>query len=158
MTNHDMDRATEQRLWELGNTGVIVEDDVLKIVDRIRKMDPNLDVQFLDPDIHASLTDAPYQIIERCRDGIPRVVFTTWTLDERVIERLRLADTLRNDVLANVDAANLTARIASDRRWEEIRLEEADLVKHILQSPKGSYSWIDRDGESHTVQDDPGRR
>lgn len=154
----DIDRYAEKRLFELGNTGVIVEEDVLGIVEQIRKMDPNLDVQFLDPDAHADLTDAPYQIIERCRDGIPRVVFTTWTLDQRVIDRLRAADNLRNDVLANMDAANLAARLGVERRWEEIRLEDQDLIKHILASPKGSYSWIGRDGEHHTVQDDPGRR
>lgn len=139
--------------WRLGNTGVTVSDDVLGIVERIKKMDPNLDVQFIDPESHPDLTEAPYRIIEHCKDGMARVVFDTWTLDERVIKRLQMADSYQNDILGQLDMANAIAKIDRDRRFEEARLEAKDIVEHVFKSPKGRYKFRNTNGKLITIDD-----
>ena len=149
------DRETAKRLVDLGR-GVQVENDVLGVVEEIRRIWPVLNVQFLDPDRFEQLTDAPYRIIEHCADGFDRVVFTTWTLDKSVIERIWNADSLRGSVLDRIDANNNALKAGERQRFRERLDEAADLAKHILQSPGTSYSFRNNAGEKVTIQDDKG--
>lgn len=129
----------KKRLVEL-SSGAYCEDDVLRIVERIREYDPNLNVKYCDPDT-AQMTDAPYIIVELCPDGIERTIMQVWDLDARILERLYAADTKRHDILARLDVNNAAAKERQQRRYKEEVLGEAkDQTLAILRSPKGSYS------------------
>ena len=149
------DKETAKRLIELGR-GVRVENDVLGVVEEIRRIWPVLDVQFLDPDRFETITDAPYRIIERCADGFDRVVFTTWTLDKSVIERIWNADSLRGSALDRIDANNNKLKAGERQRFKERMDEASDLTKHILGNPRTSYTFKNDAGEIVTIQDDKG--
>ncbi len=123
--------------------GALVERDVLNIVERLHHYDPALRVKYLAVD--GSVTDAPYALFELCPDGFERLVFHIWELDERVLEKLYQADTFCHDILANLDKKNQEAKKAEQRRYREEQDEVKDIVEHIIKSPKGSYSFKDKD-------------
>lgn len=129
----------DQRLVELA-AGVYVEEDTLRIVQRVMEYDPNLRVKYLDPDRGGELNDPPYKIFELCPDGHERLVFGVWDLDERVIERLWAADTQRHDVLYRLDGTNALARQNIKRRFEEERAEALEIVQAVVRSPKDTYT------------------
>ncbi len=67
-----------------GAFGELVEDDVFDICKRIKEVDPSL-VVYLMP----AGSRRTFSIVEDCRDGVERLVFTTNELDARVIEKLQ---------------------------------------------------------------------
>lgn len=129
-----------------------VERDVLNIIQKIYEYDPNLKVQFLNK--AAELGDAPYRIIEKCKDEEWRVIFYAWQLDERVLDQLRMADTHTVSVLAALDANNDAVRAREGRRFRENMDIAKDIVAHVVKSPKGRYSFIDN-GRKVFIDDDP---
>lgn len=134
--------------------GAIVERDVLGIVEKIREYDENLRVQYLDPSSGADFTDAPYRIVEECPDGMVREVFSVWTLDETVLERIYAADTKKLDILAVLNKKNQAIRNDRERRYREEREEAQDIITHVLKSPKGRYTIPKANGEGVAVIDD----
>jgi hypothetical protein len=147
----------KKRLVELAD-GSLVENDVLNIVEKIKNYDPNLRVKYVDP-ARAQFGDAPYRVTEMCPDGLERLVMEVWELDEKVFERIIAADNSRNNVLLSVDNANLLAAKIQERRYEEIKLEDQDILTHYLKSPKGRYSFRRRkDDALVTIDDQHGRR
>ena len=130
-----------------------VERDVLRIAEAIQDYDENLKLQFLGD--RAAAGDAPYRLVELCPDGHWRVVFDIWELDDRVLERLFNADTRRVDILLSLDRNNNRVRRDNDRRYRESMAEAKDIVKHMLKSSKGKYSFPNNDGDIVTVDDDP---
>lgn len=121
--------------------GVYVDRDVLRVVDAIRSYDPNLRVKYLDPNSGAELVDAPYKIMELCPDGIERVIFSVWSLDNRVLDRLYSADTHKHDILAGIDVNNSKAKEDQKRRFRDEQLLPAhDVATHVLASPKTTYT------------------
>jgi len=154
-----MDKSLQEiqrkHLVALGE-GYYVERDVLRIVEKVREYDSALRVKFLAE--ASSLGDAPYCITEICKDGVERVVMFIWDLDDTVIERLYAADTQQFNVLGDLDAKNLQALANQNRRFREEQDQALDISKHILKSPKGTYSFTDEiDGQKRkvTVDDDP---
>lgn len=129
----------QQRLVEFA-AGVYVEEDTLRIVEKIREYDPKLRVKYLDPDASGELDDPPYKIMELCPDGFERLIFGVWSLDDRVLERLWAADTQRHDILQRLDGTNAIATVNSKRRYEEEREQTLDMVKSVLKSPRNEYS------------------
>lgn len=140
--------------------GSYIERDLLNIVQKVQEFDPNLRIQYLDPNRTSEPGDAPYRIVETCRDGVDRLVFSVWELDDRVIERLYAADMLNPDFIKNLDATNLMARLNSQRRFREEMDEAKDIVEHVVSSTKGRYSIPSADGEGVILIDDtaPERR
>jgi len=133
-----VDPNVAQRLVDLGG-GVLVEQDVLNVVEKIRAYDPNLEVQFLDPGRFSDITDAPYRVMELCADGAWRVVMTIWELDERVLERLAALDTQKNDILAGLDKANNAAKERRNARFREEIASVSEMAAAVLRSPKDTY-------------------
>lgn len=134
--------------------GVIVERDVLNIVEKIREYDENLCVQYLDPSSGADFSDAPYRIVEVCPDGMNREVFSVWTLDETVLERIYAADNNKQDILLQLDRNNQAARANQKRRYEDKTLETRDIIESVLKSPKGTYKFKSpTTGETVTIDD-----
>lgn len=134
-----VDDTVHKRLVDLGN-GVLVEEDVNNVVEKIRNYDPNLIVQYLDPARATDLTDAPYRIMELCPDGLTRPVMQVWELDDRVIERIHDLDKHRVDILAQLDATNAKARQAEQRRYKQEIEAVSEMVRGVLRSPKDTYT------------------
>lgn len=128
-----------ERLVELA-AGVYVEEDTLRVVERIMAYDPNLRVKYLNPDQGAELGDPPYKIFELCPDGHERLVFSVWSLDERVMQRLYLADTHRHDVAGRMEAHNARVRQAAQRRFRELADEALEITRSVVRSPKDTYT------------------
>jgi hypothetical protein len=137
--------------------GSFVERDVLNVIQKIMEYDPNIKVQYLE--YAANLNEAPWRVVELCRDGQWRTIFYCWTLDDRVLHRLRMADTNVTDVQGNLESNNERVRREHLRRYRD-RMEHAeDIVSHILASPKGRYSFDDPDtGNRVMIDDDPLRQ
>jgi len=144
----------KERLVEI-SSGVYVENDVLGVVEEIQRRFPTLDVQFLDPRRFPELTDAPYRIIEHCPDGFDRILFSTWQLDNRVIDRIYAADTSRGNILDRIDQNNTRVREGEQRRFQERLDEAADLAAHVLKAGT-TYSFKNTDGELIVLRDDEG--
>lgn len=144
------------RLLEMAS-GELVERDVLNIAEKLRQYDPNLQLQYLDPShFDAGIGDAPWRVLEMCKDGIPRVVLTAWELDERVLERIEAADNNRRDLIAVIDGRNEVIRRERNRRYEEERENEKDIIVSYLKSPKGRWS-VEHKGKKITFDDQHGR-
>lgn len=119
--------------------GQLVERDVLGIVKKIQEYDPNLKVQYLES--ASSVGEAPYRIVETCRDGIERLVFSVWVLDESVLQRLFAADNQRWNVLSNLEQNNNKVREQQNRRFKEEALGSArEVTNAVLSSPKSTYT------------------
>jgi hypothetical protein len=107
-----------KRLIEMAD-GSYVEEDVLNVVEKVRAYDPNLRVKYVDPAL-ADPEDPPYKILELCPDGIERVVFGVWVLNELVLERLYAADNARRNVLFDVQGKNLLAKKQMERDMRKL--------------------------------------
>lgn len=127
------------RLVEL-SAGVYIEEDTLRIIEKIHDYDDNLVVKYLDPG-QANFTDAPYAIFEKCKDGMERLVFSVWKLDDRVIERIYAADNQRHNIVAAIENNNAAMKDLQNRRFEDKIAESHDVMASVLNSPKGTYSF-----------------
>lgn len=134
--------------------GVLVERDVWNVVEQIRAYDPNLRVKYLED--FGGISDAPYIITEMCRDGVERLVFSVWELDQRVLDRLHFADSGRVNILAAIDKKNAAVKADQNRRYRDSMDEANDIAKHVFSSPKGRYSFPNEKGIV-TIDDDPQR-
>lgn len=132
--------------------GSLVESDVLRIAEKIAEYDDNLRLKYCPPSV-ADMTDAPYALFERCRDGIERLVFYIWELDDRILERIYLADNAHRNVMDEVEKANEKVKADIQRRYEEKVAEDADILKSFLNSPKGRWSFNQPDGTKITLDD-----
>lgn len=130
------DQLRKMKLVDCG--GILVDRDSLRIAERINEYDPNLTLQYLEQ--AERLDEPPFRVLERCPDGLQRVVLTAWALDERLLQRIYQADTTRFDIDARLTKQNEQARANKRRRYEEKILEETEVVKAILKSPKQSYT------------------
>lgn len=138
MTSRVPEPVVQQRLIQLAE-GVVVEEDTLHIAEKIKAYDPNLRVQFVEPS-RAEFGDAPWRVVERCPDGFDRVALYAWELDERVLDRIRMADTNQVDVLAALNASNNRARDDEQRRYREDVAAVNEMVQGVLASPKDTYT------------------
>jgi hypothetical protein len=121
--------------------GVQVELDVLRIAEAIHEYDPNLRVQFLNE--AAAVGDAPFRVIEHCRDGVDRVAFLAWELDGRLLERVMKADCAKRDLDAIMTKQNRAAKDEVNRRYRE-QMEEAHEIAHaVMRSRKSKYTVKD---------------
>lgn len=132
----------ELRKLKLVNVGgQLVERDALRIAEKISEYDPNLILQYLERPEHPS--EPPFRVMERCRDGVLRVAFTAWTLDDRLMQRIYAADTVITNPSENVLSLNEQIREKARRRYQEAMAEAQDIVEHVIKSPKQSYTVKD---------------
>jgi hypothetical protein len=99
---------------------VTIEEDVLGIKAEIERRWPTLEV-YLDKE-HFENGDPAYIVVEKCTDGVERLVGEYPTLDRRVIERLEAADNHirgQEDPLAIVDAYNAQVEREHERKFED---------------------------------------
>jgi hypothetical protein len=134
--------------------GNVVERDALRIAEAIRDYDPNLVLLCLNPERATGITDEPFVVAERGKDGILRPVLRAWVLDDKVLERLYNSDTQRHDVLHALVTTEEKNRKASQQRYQEKRDELKDVVAHIA-GMKSRYTVRDSDtGDMLTFYDD----
>jgi len=134
--------------------GMLVEKDALNIVDKLRAYDDNLDILYLSPDrADGEVNEAPYIIVEKCRDGYWRRVFEVWTLDEKVLERIYNADTTRHDLMAVMDGRVVDLKKERNQRFKEQLAESTDIYAHLLKNPTTSYSFPNADGQIVKMDD-----
>lgn len=133
--------------------GHVVERDALHIAERIKEYDSNLEILCLDPQL-ADLNDAPFIICERLPNGTLSRVFECWELDERVIDRIARSDTVHNDVLVDLEGKELLQRVQNEKRYEEKRDANIDLVKTIARHTKSSFVFKNDRDEKVTLYDD----
>jgi len=128
----------------IGN-GAIVERDVLGVAAEISRRWPNLRVQYLEPGSSFGVTEAPYQIVERGKNGKEYVAMQVWQLDSSVIKRLEAIDTNYVDIDAVVTRANENAK-REQRRLEQESMHEAhEKFAAVVRSPKDTYVVTDGD-------------
>lgn len=144
---------TEQ---ELANAvyyeGSYVDRDVLGVIQKIADYDPNLRVQYLE--IAATLDEAPWRVVERCKDGQDRVVLTAWVMDNSVYDRLILADTQLWNPSEKSIQNNQKIKQNKHKKDKEEMAESSELAGRIIYNDK-SYSFIDdKTDEKVTIRTD----
>jgi hypothetical protein len=126
----------------------------LHIAERIKEYDPNIEILCLDPARADSVTEEPFIIAERCKDGVLRTIFRCWELNEFVLTRIQLADGTRFNALESIEKTEEKVRQDNQRRYEEKMAESRDIVKHIA-GMKSKYTVRDSNtGELITFYDD----
>lgn len=134
--------------------GNMVEKDVLHIAEQVKKLDENLTILCVNPAL-ADFNEAPFIIAERCPDGVLRRVFECWQLDQTVLERIEAADTTRNDIQAYIEHQNAVRLNKSRSRYQEKKLEIADIATSLLKTKKSSFTYKDpNNGDSVTIYED----
>jgi hypothetical protein len=116
-----------------------VEDDVIGIKSRIEKMWPVLEVIY-------DQVDNEWVIIEHCRDGIERFVFSERVLGEHTIQRLQRADG-NTEFLDQIDAHNEEVKKERDRQFNDEIGDFAQRFAHALKQD-GFYNHEDIFGVS----------
>lgn len=137
--------------------GHVVEKDALRVAEAISDYDPNLMVICnTRPD---GPEDPPFIVAERCTDGHVRPVMTAWELNDLLLERIRISDTQRSNVLQTLENMEKKAKADAQSRYQERRMEAADKTKHIL-GLKSHYTVRDEQtGELiHFYDDRPSKR
>jgi hypothetical protein len=137
----ELTREELRRLKLVRVQGQLVERDALHIAEKINEYDPNLYLQYLEQAEHPS--EPPFRVMEICRDGIHRVAFTAWTLDDRLIQRIRAADTVYTNPSENILSLNEKIREEARTRYKEKMAEAHDITEHVIKSPKGKYTFKD---------------
>jgi hypothetical protein len=137
-----------------------VEDDLFGVVKEIMRIWPNLRVQYLDPD-RALLSDAPYRIVEELKTGELKQVFSVWSLDSSVIDRLHAIDSHRGiDIEALVEAENAKVRKNQEAKAQEELAAGADIVAsavgHFRQG-KLEFQYTNDHGDKRVIREDGAR-
>lgn len=135
--------------------GNIVERKALYLAEKIKDYDPNLEL-LCNMDAEG-ISEEPFVVAEYVEQNGVRVlkpIFRAWELDDRILERIYASDTKRRDVLADIIKSEEQFRADNERRYQEARELNADIVKHIA-GMKSKYSITDPNtGELITFYDD----
>lgn len=157
MVDLDYDRV-KQAYVDMGN-GTFVERDVFAVAQKVAEYDSNLRVQFLN-DAARDVGEPPYRIVELCKDGIERPLFSVWILDNTVLQRIFAADTQKWDILTRVDSTNARAKRAEKWRYREEMDAAKEIVATVVASPKDTYSIPDvvlKEGTGKEALADPNK-
>ena len=120
--------------------GAWVEQDALRIAERIHEYCSDLRVQYLDG--LAKLGDPPFRVIEHCKDGKDRILLDAWKLDEFVFQRVVAADIHRTPDLGDliiIKNAEVKKKVRKYKR--EQMAEDSRLAASVVTSPKDSYTF-----------------
>jgi hypothetical protein len=130
--------------------GLAVERDALRVAEAIKDYDPNLEVLCVE-DHMAGISEEPFVIAEKGADGVLRPVLRAWELNDQVLQRIIAADKVTLKSLENLEAE---AKKEDQRRYNDIREETQDVVRHIA-GMRSRYSVRDsRTGDLLVFFDD----
>ena len=96
--------------------GMIVERDALRVAEAIKDYDPNLEV--LCTTDAEDISEEPFVIAEKGKDGILRPVLRAWELNDLVLERIKLADNQRFSTLKTVEESEAAFKKANAQRYQ----------------------------------------
>lgn len=133
--------------------GQIVERDALYIVEKLQEINPNLVVLCLDPAVASDITEAPFIVCELVGDQVYKI-FDCWQLDDTVVERVRMSDTHKIDVLEALAQKELAKKREAEYEASQQREANKELVTAIIDSRKSSFSFEKEDGTKVTLYDD----
>jgi len=140
--------------------GMVVERDALRVVEAINDYDPNLYVLCVDPQRAEGISEEPFVVVEKCSDGTCRPVMRAWTLDDTLLERIRLSDTHRGNILQTLADMEKKEADKKQERYKDRLGEASDISASIMRMKGSNYSVRDpRTGELITFFDDkPAKR
>lgn len=124
-----------------------VERDVLGIADEINARWPNLRVASCSCGQCIPRGHAPHAVLEHCRDGLTRPVFTFTRFSRDVIDRLH-AIHVSQDPYAQHEAHNRKVRAEIERKQKEER--DAALEEPIAALKSSKSSWRGSDGKVYS--------
>jgi hypothetical protein len=130
----------KEKLVEIAE-GVYVEEDTLRIVEKIKEFDPRLRVKYHGG--KPEMGEAPYMITELCTDGVERIVFSVWQLDDRIIEKLHQSDSFKLDIQSQIDSENARVRKNVTQRYQELQQEAHEIAHAVTNSSKDTYKVED---------------
>jgi len=131
--------------------GIPVERDALRVAEAIHEYDENLRLQFVPES--ASIGEAPFRVVERCRDGVERVAMYAWKLDGELLQRIQAADCAARDLDDIITRKNREAKDRINRRYREAMEEATEIAHAVLRSDKSKYTVRDPlDGELKTFE------
>ena len=134
--------------------GNIVERDALRIAEAIQDYDENLTLLCLNPERAEGITDEPFIVAEKGKDGVLRPVLRAWKLDDEILSRIFNSDTYNRDVYNDLESLEAAGRRERESRYEEWREEAEDIVKHIA-GMRSRYTVKDSNtGDLLTFYDD----
>jgi hypothetical protein len=138
---------------------VQVEDDVAHVVKEVNRLWPDLKVQYCPtPD----KGDAPFRVVELCRDNVWRPVLSAWTLDNRLLDMLHNCDSYKVDILSTLDKHNALVKAEQKEAENSWRNAAKDVLLQAFRSSKGRYTIPDtrpgHEGEIVVIDDDPAHR
>lgn len=138
---------------------VRVEDDVAHVVKEVNRLWPDLKVQYCPtPDGD----DAPFRVVELCRDNVWRPVLSVWQLDNRLLDMLHNCDSYKINILAQLDAHNAQIKAEKAEAENTWRIAAKDVLLQAFRSPKGRYTISDprpgHEGELVVIDDDPAHK
>lgn len=147
------------RIYNVG--GTLVHEDVLRVVQEIeRRYGDQVVVQYLNPDSRqpVEITDAPYRILEKRRDGGYSVICKVWELDNRVLQALEAADNLFREVslieeIEKAERKEREDRQKAERDWSENFAQP--VLQSYLKADKTRYTYTDEEtGEKVVIKED----
>lgn len=133
------------------NSGAAVERDLLGVVAEITRRYPNLRVQYLDPSRAMGVSDAPYQIVERCKDGTDETVLQVWELDNRVLQQLEAINSHTHDLQAIVERSNKLAKEREEKLFHDSLQDAHEKAASVIKSNKDTYV-LDDNGKRITIR------
>lgn len=133
---------------------VEIDDDTVHIVQEIARLWPELSIRYCEnPDIG----EAPYQLVEKTRDGRDDVVMSIWQLDSRLLDLIHEADTSRHDVLKILERNNDKARHNQSQTILTWRDYCRDIIVSAAHHIGSSYTFKDpregHEGEIVKIED-----
>jgi hypothetical protein len=135
--------------------GVWVESDTLRIAQAVKDYDENLEVICLDPARPGvKITSAPFMVIQRMPNGTFQKVLEAWELDNRVLERIWLADQHKNNQLQTLEQMEKAIREGQEKRYREALDEANELSLDIIVSKASAYSFKNKEGDKVKIHED----
>jgi hypothetical protein len=105
----------------------------------IKDYDPTLSLAYIPPDKREP-GDVPFAVIHEPMGKPAYIVFTAETCDERILERLWAADTVKQgDILTNLDAHNAAVEAVKLKKKMDEQENRLDFVESVIKSPLNTY-------------------
>ena len=135
------------KTWiERGNL-VEVDDDVLGVVGRIKALDDRLRVYYNEQ-------GNEFDVVETCLDGTDRLVLSTPSLDERVVQRLVRADHwMGNEAPTHILPDEEDAFTQQERFNDSVEAERDETMRIGVKEFTERFAWaMEMDGRGMKAQ------